>query len=284
MPVFANTGVNIGHSVRDTLSVADGCIVGTHFKVDGITWNDCRRRPRPPFHGRRQHAALTRPKPPCPHVIGLDIGTTSTIGLLIGLGRRRAVTRVAPGDAAPPARGLGRGGPRAVVGQCPARSIERQLLRSWPVTARPRGARGRRGRHGAGRGAARCAGPDPAPQHPAERRALRAEVEELRTPNGTPRRNSCAHHRQRHQPATGGCQAALDFERHEPTVFERIHTVFGSYDYINWKLTGARRVEQNWALEAGFIDLATQQVDDRDWSRWRTSNRPWCHRWRAATR
>lgn len=38
VPLFANTGVHIG-SVRDTLSVADGCIVGTHFKVDGITWN-----------------------------------------------------------------------------------------------------------------------------------------------------------------------------------------------------------------------------------------------------
>lgn len=51
-------------------------------------------------------------------------------------------------------------------------------------------------------------------------------------------------------------------EQHEPAVFERIGTVFGSYDFINWKLTGAKRIEQNWALEAGFIDLATQQVGD----------------------
>ncbi len=50
--------------------------------------------------------------------------------------------------------------------------------------------------------------------------------------------------------------------RHEPRVFERIGTVFGSYDYINWRLTGARRVEQNWALEAGFIDLASGRVAD----------------------
>jgi xylulokinase len=27
-------------------------------------------------------------------------------------------------------------------------------------------------------------------------------------------------------------------EHHEPAVFERIATVFGSYDFINWKLTG----------------------------------------------
>lgn len=36
-PVFANTGVNLDN-VRDILSVADGCVIGTHFKVDGNTW------------------------------------------------------------------------------------------------------------------------------------------------------------------------------------------------------------------------------------------------------
>ncbi|MBK1871236.1 BtpA/SgcQ family protein [Aestuariivirga sp. YIM B02566] len=38
VPVFANTGVNIDN-VTDVLSVADGVIIGTHFKVDGNTWN-----------------------------------------------------------------------------------------------------------------------------------------------------------------------------------------------------------------------------------------------------
>ena len=38
MPVFANTGVNLDN-VRDVMGVADGCIIGTHFKVDGDTWN-----------------------------------------------------------------------------------------------------------------------------------------------------------------------------------------------------------------------------------------------------
>ena len=45
-------------------------------------------------------------------------------------------------------------------------------------------------------------------------------------------------------------------------VFARIGTVFGSYDYINWRLTGERAIEQNWALEAGFVDLATHAIDD----------------------
>lgn len=38
VPVFANTGVNIDN-VTDVMSVASGCVIGTHFKVDGNTWN-----------------------------------------------------------------------------------------------------------------------------------------------------------------------------------------------------------------------------------------------------
>lgn len=38
VPVFANTGVNLDN-VKSTLALASGVIIGTHFKVDGITWN-----------------------------------------------------------------------------------------------------------------------------------------------------------------------------------------------------------------------------------------------------
>jgi hypothetical protein len=37
-PVFANTGVNL-ENIKEIMSIADGCVVGTHFKVDGDTWN-----------------------------------------------------------------------------------------------------------------------------------------------------------------------------------------------------------------------------------------------------
>ena len=37
-PVFANTGVNIDN-IADVLRIADGAIIGTHFKVEGNTWN-----------------------------------------------------------------------------------------------------------------------------------------------------------------------------------------------------------------------------------------------------
>jgi uncharacterized protein len=36
-PVFANTGVNLDN-IKDILSIADGCVVGTHFKIAGDTW------------------------------------------------------------------------------------------------------------------------------------------------------------------------------------------------------------------------------------------------------
>jgi len=50
--------------------------------------------------------------------------------------------------------------------------------------------------------------------------------------------------------------------RHEPTVLARTATIMGSYDYVTFRLTGQRCVEQNWALEAGFVDLAAGDVAD----------------------
>lgn len=38
VPVFVNTGVNFDN-VATMLALADGAVVGTHFKHDGITWN-----------------------------------------------------------------------------------------------------------------------------------------------------------------------------------------------------------------------------------------------------
>ncbi|POF28922.1 FGGY-family carbohydrate kinase [Roseibium marinum] len=49
--------------------------------------------------------------------------------------------------------------------------------------------------------------------------------------------------------------------RHEPEVVRRARTLMGSYDYINFRLTGVARVEQNWALEAGIVNVATNEID-----------------------
>jgi xylulokinase len=46
--------------------------------------------------------------------------------------------------------------------------------------------------------------------------------------------------------------------RHEPEVFQQAAWVMGSYDYINYLLTGVPNLEQNWALESGLYDLHQQ--------------------------
>lgn len=45
-PVFANTGVRAAH-LAEILAIADGVIVGTSLKVDGVTW-----KPKPVDSGR----------------------------------------------------------------------------------------------------------------------------------------------------------------------------------------------------------------------------------------
>ncbi len=47
---------------------------------------------------------------------------------------------------------------------------------------------------------------------------------------------------------------------HEPEIYDQIAHVFGSYDLINMHLTGRLTVERNWALEAGFVDLADHRI------------------------
>lgn len=43
----------------------------------------------------------------------------------------------------------------------------------------------------------------------------------------------------------------------EPDAWGRARTILGSYDYVNFRLTGRLGVEANWALESGFYDLET---------------------------
>jgi xylulokinase len=42
---------------------------------------------------------------------------------------------------------------------------------------------------------------------------------------------------------------------HEPKVISRLATVMGSYDYIAYKLTDELSIEHNWALESGLYDI-----------------------------
>ncbi|MCB1487362.1 MAG: carbohydrate kinase, partial [Bauldia sp.] len=50
---------------------------------------------------------------------------------------------------------------------------------------------------------------------------------------------------------------------HEPEHFARARAVVGASDFITAKLTGTLQVEHNWALESGFVNLATGAYDER---------------------
>lgn len=54
----------------------------------------------------------------------------------------------------------------------------------------------------------------------------------------------------------------LWLRRHEPQVMERAHHVMGSYDFIVYRLTGVFSIERNWALESGLFDLHREDWDD----------------------
>ena len=50
---------------------------------------------------------------------------------------------------------------------------------------------------------------------------------------------------------------------HEPELFKRARHVLGASDYITWRLTGSLQVEHNWALESGFVAIGTGAYDAR---------------------
>jgi xylulokinase len=50
---------------------------------------------------------------------------------------------------------------------------------------------------------------------------------------------------------------------HEPDVFSRAKHIVGASDYITWRLTSCLQVEHNWALESGFVAIATGDYDPR---------------------
>ena len=191
-----------------------------------------------------------------PCVLGLDIGTTSTIGILIRPPDETLALASRPVTLRSDHVGWAEEDPEqwwSNVGE-----IVRELLHTSGVSAADIAAVGVTGmlpavvlldstgaccRPSIQQSDARCG---------AEVEELRAEIDEkaflAKAGNGINQQLIAAKLRW--------------IERHEPEIFARIATVFGSYDYINWRLTGERAIEQNWALEAGFVDLATHAIDD----------------------
>jgi xylulokinase len=189
-------------------------------------------------------------------IFGLDIGTTSTIGILIRLPDQVLGVASRPTMLRSPRPGWAEQDPREWWAN--ACHISRQLLSDNTVSPDEVAAIGVTGmlpavvllderdeliRPSIQQSDGRCV---------AELDALRAEVDEsgflARAGNGINQQ-------------LVACKLRW-LEHHEPENFRRIATVLGSYDYINWRLTGERAIEQNWALEAGFVDLATHALAD----------------------
>jgi xylulokinase len=50
---------------------------------------------------------------------------------------------------------------------------------------------------------------------------------------------------------------------HEPATYAAVQHVLGASDYITWKVTNSVGIEHNWALESGFSSLFDGVFDDR---------------------
>lgn len=49
----------------------------------------------------------------------------------------------------------------------------------------------------------------------------------------------------------------------EPAIFDRAKHVMGASDFITLRLCGQAQVEHNWPLEAGFLSISTGQYDEK---------------------
>lgn len=186
--------------------------------------------------------------------LGLDIGTTSTIGILVDTGGAVLATADAPVTLHSPQAGWAEEDPEqwwANVG-----SVCRALLAASGVDPRAIACVGVAGMvpalvilDSAGQPIRRSIQQSDA-RTAAEVEALRAGIDETaflaRTGNGVNQQLIAPKLRW--------------LARHEPQAFARIACLLGSYDFIAHRLTAALGIERNWALEAGFVDLGTNAI------------------------
>jgi xylulokinase len=187
------------------------------------------------------------------YVLGLDIGTTSTIGILIDPVSRRVIAQdTRPVTLHAPRPGWAEEDPqewwnnvcaiaRSLTGEVPSGTIRAVGVAGMVPAVLLLDAKGRLLRPSIQQSDGRCE---------AEVAQLARETDAAafleRTGNGINQQLVIAKLRW--------------IAAHEPEIFSQIATVFGSYDYIAWRLTGARRAERNWALEGGFLDLVSGAI------------------------
>ncbi len=188
------------------------------------------------------------------YVIGLDIGTTSTIGILIGMPDKVLATASCPVTLHSPYAGWAEEEPEEWWRN--VKKIIPKLLCDGQIRAGQVGAVGVSGMLPA---LVILDGNDRVIRNSIQQSDGRsaAEVAELAQEVDTDAFTRKAGNGINQQLIAAKLRW---LERNEPENFARIRTVFGSYDYINWKLSGTKAVEQNWALEAGFIELETGKL------------------------
>ncbi len=186
-------------------------------------------------------------------LLGLDIGTTSTVGVLLDPERGIRATAQRPADLASPRPGFAEADP----GQWWANvcALVPELL----------------AKAGAEAGAVAAVGVTGMVPTivllDAEGRVLRPSIQQ----NDARAVAEIAEFRARLDEAdilarTGSAitQQSLGpkllwLRRHEPEVMARAHRLLGSYDFVVHRLTGAAGVERNWALESGLFDFRAQR-------------------------
>jgi xylulokinase len=182
-------------------------------------------------------------------LLGLDIGTTSTIGILVESEGRTLATAARPVDLHSPHPGWAEEDPEQWWSNVAA--VIRDLLAQAAIAPRKIAAVGVTGMVPAlllldaeGKPIRRSIQQSDS-RTAAEVAAMRAAFDERdfvrRTGNGINQQLVAPKLRW--------------LARHEPDAFARIATILGAYDWIGWKLTGALSLERNWALEAGFLDV-----------------------------
>jgi xylulokinase len=182
-------------------------------------------------------------------LIGLDIGTTSTIGVLVDPAGRILASESRPVTLSSPAPGWSEEDP----GEWWANACA--ILRALAAHGQPIDAVGVTGMLPAVVLLDRDGEPVRPSIQQSDARAAQ-EVEELRASHDERaffRRTGCGINQQLVAPRLHW------LARHEPDVLARARVLCGSYDYVNLRLTGVRSVEENWALESGFLDLATNR-------------------------
>lgn len=192
-------------------------------------------------------------RPEAPLLVGLDVGTTSTIGVLAAPEGRLLATASRPVRLASPAPGWAEEDPDEWWAN--ACSILHELVAAADSAGRPIGAVGVTGMVPALILLDEAGRPLRPSIQQSDGRTAR-EVAELAAAVDAGqflRRTGCGINQQLVAPKLRW------LARHEPEVMRRATTILGSYDYLNLQLTGSAGVEQNWALESGLMELETRR-------------------------